>query len=292
MTRLIRIISVITFIAAVVIYGSASFYVRKQVNRNGPVIKMEEQEVSVPVKATEEEILKGIKAEDRKDGDVTDSLVIESIGNFFEKGKRRVTVAAFDSDNNVAKAERTVIYSDYSSPKIAMESPLRVPMNGIDKLMDGISVTDCLDGDITENLQLTLGDDTKNITTPGEYAMKIVVSNSMGDTVEMPVTVELYDYSAEVMRPQILLSKYLIYVKKGQQVNPEEYLQGVKIRNQEYYWESEQTEMEEMPPVSKSEVVIENTVDYNTPGTYEIQYIVDDGDGNLGTVRLIVVVEE
>lgn len=87
MTRLIRIISVITFIAAVVIYGSASFYVRKQVNRNGPVIKMEEQEVSVPVKATEEEILKGIKAEDRKDGDVTDSLVIESIGNFLKKEK-------------------------------------------------------------------------------------------------------------------------------------------------------------------------------------------------------------
>lgn len=291
MTRLIRVISVMTFIVAVFIYVGSSFYVRSQTNNNGPVIEIKESEISVPVKATEKEILEGIKATDKKDGDVTDSLIVESMGNFFEKGKRRVTIAAFDSDNNVAKAERTIVYSDYSSPRITMDRPLRVPMNGIDSLMEGISVTDCLDGDITGNLQFTLGDDAKNITTPGEYAMKMVVSNSVGDTVEMSVTVELCDYSAMNMKPQILLSQYLVYVGKGQEINPTEYLQGIEMRNKEYYWESEQTGMKDTPPISKDEVVIENKVDYNTPGTYEIQYTADEGEGNAGSVRLIVVVE-
>ena len=33
-------------------------------------------------------------------------------------------------------------------------------------------------------------------------------------------------------------------------------------------------------------------MDYDTPGVYEICYKAEDGNGSLGSVRLIVVVEE
>lgn len=277
---------------AVLVYGGAEIYSRTQTNNNGPEIQMEEREVTVSIAATEEEIMSGVTAEDKKDGDVTDSLVIESMGNFFEKGKRKVTMAAFDSDNNVAKAERTIVYSNYISPRIVAGKPWRAPVNKMDELMSGLSATDCLEGDITNNLQLTLHDDTKNTTTPGECSMKVTVSNSVGDTVEIPVTVDVYDYAAEGATPLPLLSQYLVYLKKDQGIDPAVYLQGIRVRNQEYFWDETYETPDGLPPVDRSQVTIQNNVDSKTPGTYEIRYTAHDDRGNTGSVRLFVVVEE
>ena len=51
--------------------------------------------------------------------------MVEELSNFIEKGRRQATVAAFDSDNNVTKTVREVIYEDYVSPRFALAEPLR-----------------------------------------------------------------------------------------------------------------------------------------------------------------------
>lgn len=47
---------------------------------------MDNSEISVSIHADEVELLSGVTAYDAKDGDVTDSLAVEHISNFIEKG--------------------------------------------------------------------------------------------------------------------------------------------------------------------------------------------------------------
>lgn len=77
---------------------------------------MDNSEISVSIHADEAELLAGVTAYDAKDGDVTDSLAVEHISNFIEKGRRKISIVAFDSDNNVTHAEREMVYNDYTSP--------------------------------------------------------------------------------------------------------------------------------------------------------------------------------
>ena len=287
MARVIRMITVILAAVSVLIYGAASIYVGTHTDHNGPKIEMKEKEVTVSVEDGQEKLLEGVKGTDKKDGDVTDSLVVESTGAFFEKGKRPATIAAFDSDYNVAKAERMIVYSDYVSPRISITKPLRAPVNDSRKLSEGIRVKDCLDGDITDNVQITPAEEGLNYNVPGEYAMKLIVSNSAGDVVEYPVTVELYDYSLDAVKVKPVLSQYLVYTKVGQAIDPWAYLVGAEKHGTEYLWSGSTT-----PPISSSQVQIEGSVDYQTTGTYELRFLADDGSGNVGITRMFVIVEE
>ena len=134
------------------------------------------------------------------------------------------------------------------------------------------------------------------------------MTNSAGDVHTLPVTVTIYDSSEESARPQIRLSEYLVYTKGGQGLNPTDYIQSVIWRTTEYGVTSgrgtfgvDTSEMtaeernafrEEAAAVSYERFTIADQVDYQTPGIYEIQYMLTDENGNTGGVYLIVVVEE
>lgn len=285
MIRFLRTASILLCVVSVLIYGVVSVNTRRQSDKKAPEISMEENEITLSTQDGLEAVLSGVSAYDKKDGDVTASLVVERISNFVEDGCREVTIAAFDEQGNVKKVSRKVRYSDYTSPRITLSGPLRVAVNNSADLMNVIQVQDCLDGDITANLQIT-SEETVSSTNPGEYQMHLQVSNSAGDVTDLPVTVEYYDYSNEARSPHILLTEYLVYTKAGQTLDPASYLKGLKIREIEYDWESANS-----LGFTRESVSIEDTVDYNTPGTYEIVYKIVDSDGNSGKVRLIVVVE-
>ncbi len=287
MIRFLRIFSVIIFLAALLVYGGIRYYTQSQSDKFGPVISMDEREITISVSDPVETMLTGITAFDELDGDVSDSLVIERMGLFSKKGQRQITVAAFDSHGNVTKSTRTVIYDDYISPRLFLIAPLRAAVSAVDVLADYVFAEDCIDGNITDSVQITQDGQTDTILMPGEYRVKITASNSVGDVVQIPVTAELYDYNTENLRPGILLTDYLIYVPVGSKIDPESYLKGVHIRNKDYIWG-----VSEQVPIEKSAVEIDNPVDTRTPGTYEIVYSVEDKDGNHGNVRLIVIVSE
>lgn len=286
MIRFLRTASILLCVVSLLIYGAVSVNARRLSDKNAPEISMEEDEITISTQDGLEAVLSGVTAYDKKDGDVTANLVVESISNFVEDGCREAMIVAFDAQGNVKKAVRKVRYSDYTSPRIMLSGPLRVAVNNSDDLLDVIQVQDCLDGDITSNLRIT-SEETVSTINPGEYKMHMQVSNSAGDVTDLPVTVEYYNYSDESRSSQILLTEYLVYTKVGQSLNPASYLKGLKIREAEYGWG-------EANPLglTKESVSIEDSVDYNTPGTYEIVYKVADSDGNIGKVRLIVVVEE
>lgn len=289
MIRLIRVFSIFLCTISIGLFVFAEYYINRNSDFGAPIIHMEEDVIKVSIHADESVLLKGVTAEDKKDGDVTDSLVVEKEDLFFEKGKRKITIAAFDSNNNMTKVERTVVYKDYESPEIILEGPLRAPTNNMKQLLDVITVEDCIDGDITNNVQLTPVVDTTSFSIPGEYKMKIMVSNSVGEVIEVPVTVELYDYALDNSVKKILLSDYIVYTKAGRTIDPQSYLTGLKIRNQEYEW-GDQVSLGVGLPFSKSDIQIDNKVDMDKPGVYEIVYSLEDENAE-SKVHQIVIVE-
>lgn len=85
--------------------GAGVFWIRKTADREGPEIRFAEDKNSVYELGTpKSELLEGVTAIDTKDGDVSDTLTIESI---FARNEEQVVViyVAKDNSNNVTKAE-------------------------------------------------------------------------------------------------------------------------------------------------------------------------------------------
>lgn len=297
--RRIRILSIVIFLITAAAF---CLYKRDQISgrdQSGPEITMDSEEIEVPCSASQQDILKGVQAEDKQDGDVTSSLMIETMSNFIEKGRRNITLAAFDSASNVTKATRTVIYTDYHSPRFALKSPLRFPVNTQDILSD-MSVTDMLDGDLTGNIKIS-SEYTIMTDEPDVYPMVFSVSNSAGDVSKLQANVEIYNPSDENRNPQFTLSEYLVYTEPGQKLDPWEYVESITVNGIQYersgsvLRDPKPRDNQKLVSISKGDVKIEDDVDYNTPGSYEIVYRYtdpDDAEEKEGHIRLIVVVSE
>ena len=102
--------------------------------------------------------------------------------------------------------------------------------------------------------------------------------------MKLPVTVEFYDEETR-NNPRVALSEYLVNMKVGEKISPADYIEGVTIDGRYY-------ENDDDSSFDFSNVVIENPVDGQTPGVFEVKYSVTDLSDRTGVVRLIVVVEE
>lgn len=278
-----RVVLVLTILAAVLMAAAVIKTVGFR-DTDGPEITMDQSSITVDVDCTDEELLQGITAADKKDGDVTDSLVVESLSNFIEKGRRLVTVAAFDQDHNVTKAAREVVYNNYTSPRFSLTGPLRFAVNSDESLTSVFQVQDCLDGDLSGEVVIT-SDYYYDYSVAGAYTVNFQVSNSAGDVVELPLTVETYDASADSSAPKVELSEYLIYVETGSAINPSDYILGVTDSGMS--WEMG----DNSNPYSLSDIEITNPVDTSTPGVYEISYTIPSDGEYQASIRLVVIVE-
>lgn len=229
-----------------------------------PVITIDKPEIQVSIGDGQEALLKGVTAFDEKDGDVTGSIVIESVTRF-ANDKRTITYVAFDKDNHVSKATREISYIDYESPKFSCTEGYRFPLN-IKSVIDTMRAEDCIDGNLTKVVKASAGFyvDTAYV---GNYSFQYQVANSAGDVEYLPVTVEIYDPTD----PNVInfeLKEYVVYTTVGKKIDAKSYLD---VETPEYY------------------NVDESKVNYNEPGVYEILYSIKMGERR-GTNRLAVVV--
>ncbi len=285
------------------VYTAYNLKIRLTEDKEGPVIHMETTELSVSVKDGDEVLLKDVTAIDEKDGDVSDSLVIESISEFVAENERYVNYAAFDSDNHVTKISRKIIYTDYEPIRFTLHAPLRFSVSSsANEILRVVGANDCIDGNISDAVDFS---DTSNIllSQASDYQVVFEVSNSAGDRQQLPATVTIYKTSDVNNVPQIELKEYLVYTEKGKSLDPKSYLDKVTYSRLEYevvqsngtFASAESgisANERENPTVSYDQFVIYDNVDYQTPGVYEIQYSLEDNNSNKGSVNLIVVVEE
>lgn len=298
--RRLRTLSLTLFIASLILFG-INFY-RKSIyeDKTGPVFQIEDNVIEVSVKDDEKALLKGLTATDAADGDVTDSVIVESISPFTGTGRRIVNYAAFDSDNHVTHAKRELAYTDYRASQFHLSKPLSFAMNATN-LLDGITVDDCIDGDLTKSVKL-MSDEEIDTSHVGEYSARLKVTNSAGGVSYLPVTIEIYDASVQYRRPQLKLTDNVVYIEKGEYFDEKEYLSSITINGTEYsmteeagtygarYLLPDETEN----TIGYDRVEIESDVDTDVSGYYELIYSFEDTEENAGTghARLYVVVLE
>lgn len=197
----------------------------------GPDLICESEEISASIEAGNEELMKGIKAIDGQDGDVTDSLLIESIEKNTSGADNEfmISYAAFDHSNNIGVVTRKLHYTDYHSPRFSITSPLRFSKNEDISLVQYVKAEDCLDGDISPFIKIDGEDKFEEDPKEGIYDCTLQVTNSVGDTASLPVKVEIYDDSYEERNfvPKIMLKQYVLYLSKGDNFEPTEYLDYV-----------------------------------------------------------------
>lgn len=260
---------------------------RMQTDTVSPVITVDPQPLELKVADPREMMLAGISAADKQDGDVTGSLIVEQVRLVDPaEGKAIATVAAFDRSGNVSKAERELWYSDYVSPRFALSDDLVFIQNTVFDPLDSVTVSDMIDGDITYRIRATAMDGTP-LGAEGEHQLQFQVTNSLADTVNMVLPVEVIApgmYNAEVT-----LTDYLVYLKTGDDFDETDYLDQF---NAGAVTASLRGGMPEQFTLRTS-----SSVNTNVPGLYTVSYTVTRVPGGgyyqtfAGYTKLIVVVE-
>ncbi len=270
--KILRIVVLVLFVVVAAVFGFV--YAGELISSDNtiPSIKIEGEIIDVSIKATNEDLLKGVTAFDEKDGDLTSKVFVEAISKFYEKGVCKVTYAVCDSNNHVAKASRKIRYTDYTSPVFSLNKSTCYSLYETINLSEDIVATDCIDGNISRHMIIT--SDNYASSLAGVFSMNVSVTNSNGDTTELilPLIIEDRNLSA----PTIELNKYLIYSKKGTQINFQDFIVSAQ--------DSAEQDL-------KSSVKIESNIDFNTPGTYSVHYYATDANGQRGHTVLVVVVE-
>ena len=280
--RILRILILVFFLAAVVIHGIYTFRELVIDDSVPPVITADSDEIFVSVSVTDEELMQGMKAEDARDGDVTDSMVVVSKLDFIKKGTLKVNYAAFDSSNNVATYTRVINYTDYRSPHFSATKPFRfAETEESSTALSTVKADDVLDGDLTADIRITYGDNEGT-----KYPVVMEVTNSAGDSAIVSVNVYLEDRMA-LSIPSVALDQYIIYTNVGVPIDPASHVIGT-------YQNSSTVPFGERNSYSMENVSWNTSgVDYYTPGEYAITYSLFNTYGEiLNTTELYLIVEE
>lgn len=239
-----------------------------------------------------EELLEGVTAKDDKDGDVSDTLTVESIYPK-ENGKEVVVIfVAKDSNNNVTKAEFTMS-TDGKSKKSKKSSDKK------DKSDDTPAA------DVQPNADQQEGGQQTDITNMGEGAAEPAGAGVTGDIPGIPNPTEAEENPLEAGQPQDLAAKEegakRAQEEKITKLNP----QDPRMYLSTYYLEIPVgTSIDRLSYIANIEddvdatnelwrkIQIDGDVDVNTPGTYELTYFVVDSNGNSSNGAVLTVVVE
>lgn len=272
------------FLLSAVIFAAYIVYDASKTDLTAPEIKIGDGTLTLSVSDEESVLLTGVTARDDRDGDVTDSLIVESVYGISEDGTVTVRYAAFDSAGNVATAERTVVYGDYKSPVITLDGPLVFEYGTTFDVFDRVGAVDVFDGDVTRRVKATMISEGVTVSEEGVHDVQFRVTNSVGDSVRLVLPVEVYPDDA--YNATLTLSEWLVYVPVGAEFDPAAYPQ---LFSTVY----EEISLADGVPEGV-ELITDNSVDTSVPGVYTVTYkAIKDVNGRsyVGYTKLIVVTE-
>lgn len=259
-----KMVPVLLILTALAVFVGYRQYDAIKSDVDAPEISINDtQTLQISVQTPKAELLQGVTAVDRHDGDVSDKLVVESMHLMDADGLIEVGYAVADKSGNVAKATRMVQYTDYESPKFSLSAPLIYEVYEDFDIMRSVFAQDVVDGDIQHRIRATaLGEES--IMSQGVHEVHFQVSNSLGDISEIILPVEVIEtgtYAAD-----LTLTDYLIYLPQGAVFQPEEYLD-------EFIYRAESTSLRNGLPHNFF-IEVTGAVQTQTPGVYHIEYLV------------------
>lgn len=254
----------------------------------GPQFTVDGAALEISVQDGPEALLQGISAQDGKDGDVTGSILVEKLSDLYDGSRRLATYAAFDSDDNVVKTSREIVYTDYTSPRFSLTHALRWKTGETLNLTQLVQASDTLDGDLTGKVKVRT-EATISSRTAGVYPISFSVTNSAGDTQTLDTQLEIYD--PQTNEAALELTDYLVYWA-GEEIDYRSYLQSVTAGGVKYSFQpgSQTGTSAGGGALSRSEISVRSQLDTSQAGVYPVYLTYQDGSYQ-GTTLLLVVVE-
>lgn len=120
-----------------------------------PEIVCSDTPLRLSVQDGEAGLLQDVTARDGNDGDLTGSLIVQRVERTGANGEMTVTYAVADSDGHVTTKTRTVIYTDYVSPRFSLTKALCYAPGEAMQVRDRLRATDTLDGDLSDSVKVT-----------------------------------------------------------------------------------------------------------------------------------------
>ncbi len=221
----------------------------------GPVIHCPEGIHEVSVFADDAALLAGVTAEDAQDGDLTGEVIVGGISQLIGGNTAKVTLLVFDQDDNMASWIREICYTDYRRPAIGLTEPLEFESKNDARLLSRITVTDVVDGDISDQARVSSlwATERENV-----YSATVMVTNSLGDNASVEVPVIIRGGSSDIR-----LRRQLVYLKQGGEFDPMDYVAS-----------------------DKRGLTVRHEVDMLASGCYWVWY--EDGSGDFAILTVVV----
>lgn len=275
MLKYIRIILISAFVLALLGAGGLFLYNYTHEDVAPPAFDSDTDLLEVSVTATERQLCAGLRAYDNVDGDISSRIMVKNISQLINDTDVRVTYIVFDNASNYATYERTVRFVDYVPPHFSLSKGMIFNAGDTVTFLDRLTAKDAVDGDITSRMALLHSSVVSNI--PGTYSVTVNVTNSLGDSSTLPLTVIVVNRTPSL--PRIELTEHLIYLPKGSTFRPRDYLAGVE------------------DPLAEGEINLRQvkingkSIDTEEPGVYEAYFYYTGESGEIATAILTVVVE-
>lgn len=245
----------IAIIMTIICVAMAAVVVQLRINtdRKAPEITFSDEELTYREGMSHAQLLEGVTAQDEEDGDVTDSLTVESV--FSVDNKEAVVVyVAKDSKNNIVKKKRVL------------------PWDGNGESEENEEPGEDIEDDQTEDLQETSSGDPEETPSP----------EPTPQLTEEEAAREEQEALADEMpagSPRIYLTDYLVHVSTGTSVDRLSYVKEITDDVDEVFelWRK---------------IQIVGDLNTSVPGTYECQYYVIDSAGNQSNVALLKFIVE
>ena len=238
--------------------GVVAFYSRYHSDRTAPEISFEGT-LKYTDGMTEEELLSDVSAMDEHDGDVSASLIVESVTVNQAEQTAVVRYSARDSHNNVAKKSRTLVAGNGNgSTSDASDS------KG-DKGSEGYNTAPSKN----DSFQRSSSDTESKETGDTESTESESFGNEMAESEsEMSLKPETETEITAPGAPHIKLTENHAQIKAGDSFDPLLYVAVVEDDYDNIYtlWR---------------DIQISGDYDVNTPGVYDFSFYVTDSSGNV-----------
>ncbi len=279
--RIARLIISIIFIVALVGVLVLHFTGFKKEDETLPEFTVASDSIETTIADGETAFLNGVEAYDEKDGSLTGDIYIDSKSDIDKEGNFTVTLAVCDADGHVVKHDRSVHYTDYESPSITINRELRFSNRETFNILDCLTATDVIDGDISDQIEMVKTDITAR--TAGDYTVTVKVENSLGDVTKFTCPVYIETYSA--LRPEFHLNAFV-----------DTYEAGSAAPDWKKYIDSVYDVVSDIDIDINSVVVDASDVDLSTPGVYSVIYMVTpenqiSTDSNTSQASVLIIVK-
>lgn len=259
---------------AIICAGLIAFVVWTRVgaDKKGPEIKCNNGDLVYQDGMTDLELLEGVTAYDEKDGDVTDSLAVESAYPV-ENGQVVVVYVAKDKSNNITKSKQFYAYDAAASADTGNEEEPDAEAGA-----DGEASPEADDSQASDT------ENTADVDSAGNAAEPSVSDAASSDAAssEAEQRRQEQEAAAEQMpagSPRIYLTDYMVKVPVGTTVDRLSYVKEITDDSDNVYdlW---------------TKIQIMGTLDTMTAGTYECTYYVVDSQGNTSNQAVLQFIVE